>query len=129
MPIDDIYAMIRSLNTYKKVHGNGMFYGIGDYDVISFEYSLDSQSAINVVCPHDANGDFMYVEISGEGLRFTKIFKGGASAQEMDLINEDQFFQENTITNLGFTLDDYKVLLHDFNRYYNGFLQELTVYL
>lgn len=130
MTLDDVYSIIRTMDEYKKVHGNSMFYGIGDYDVISFEYHYDEQSGINIVCPHDKNGDFMYVEVSGSGLSFTKIYKGGSNVEVMDFLNdEDRFFQENTITDLVFSLDEYKVLLSDFMRYYNGFLRGLTVYL
>lgn len=72
----------------------------------------------------------MYIEVSANGLNFSKIFSGASKVEIMDFLNdEDRFFQENTITNLVFTLDEYKVLLNDFLRYYNGLLRGITIYL
>lgn len=133
MDLDDVYSTIRQMDSYKKVYSgyksNKQFYGIGEYDVISFEYDDTGESSINIVCPRDRENNFMYVEINNDGLHFTKILNGGKQSISLDLSEEEKFFQEDTIINLGFSLSEYKVLHKDFMKYYNGFLKELTLHL
>lgn len=129
MKLDDVYSIIRNMDGYKKVFSGDQFYGLGEYDVISFEYDPTGKSSINIVCPRDKENNFMYVEIDSTGIVFTKIYKGGKKAEAMDLTQEDKFFQEDTITDLGLSLPDYKELYSAFNTYYNGFLKELTIHL
>lgn len=130
--IDDIYSTIRNMETDKKVYGDKSkqkCYGIDSYDVISYEYDSTGASSLNIVCPRDPENNFMFVEIKDDGMSFTKVFKGGKLFEKIEVMNEETFFQEDTIINLGFSFDDYQILEHDFKRYYNGFLKELTIYL
>lgn len=132
MTIDDIYSTIRNLDRYKKVFDSinrNIFYGIGTYDIIQLEYDQEGKSGINFVCPRDSENNFMYVEVNEDGIKFTKIFKGGIDYEELDLNEEDSFFQQDTVINLGFSLQEYREMHKDFMRYYNGFLKELTVHL
>lgn len=132
MTLDDIFSTIRNLDKYKKVYdsvNHNIFYGLGSYDVISLEYDPDGRSSINLVCPRDKENNFMYIELNDEGMKFTKIHQGGTDFEVLDLNSEDSFFQENTIINMGFSLEEYRELHEDFMRYYNGFLKELTVHL
>lgn len=132
MILNDVYSTIRNLNTGKLVYAtkeHSQYYGLGEYDLISYEYDPDGKSSINIVCPRDPENNFMYVEIDHEGILFTKIYKGGTHSEVLDLSEEDKFFQEDTVINLGFSLGDYKTLHKDFLKYYNGFLRELTIHL
>lgn len=132
MTIDDIYSTIRNLDQYKKVFdavNHNIFYGIGSYDVIQLEYDPEGKSSINIVCPRDKENNFMFVEVDSDGIQFTKIHKGGIDYEVLDLNEEDSFFQQDTVINLGFSLNEYRELHKDFMRYYNGFLKELTVHL
>ena len=130
--VDDIYSTIRNMSTDRKVFGDkekSKCYGIDSFDIISYEYNTSGNSSLNIVCPRDPENNFMYVEINNDGMFFTKVFKGGINYEPIECMNVETFFQEDTIINLGFSFDDYKTLEHDFNRYYNGFLKELTIYL
>ena len=132
MDINDIYSTIRSMGDSRKVYGDSnrqKIYGINSYDVISFEYDEGGHSSINIVCPRDSENNFMYIEINNEGINFIKIHKGGKTHEVLDLSEEDRFFQEDTVIDLGFSLSDYHILQEDFLKYYNGFLKELTIHL
>lgn len=130
--VDDIYSTIRNMSSDRKVFGDkekSRCYGIDSFDIISYEYDSNGTSSLNIVCPRDPENNFMYVEINSDGMFFTKVYKGGKEYEPIEVMNEEKFFQEDTIINLGFSFEDYQVLDHDFKRYYNGFLKELTIYL
>lgn len=128
MSPDYIYNLIKGMNTYQRVNAENFFYGLDSNSAVIFEYEL-KDSGINIVCPKDLNGDFFLVEINSDSIQYNKILNNGMDYEVLDLTTEEQFFQANTVTDLVLSHDEYNTIHKDFKKYYDGFLNKLTVYL
>lgn len=129
MTQNDVYRLIRTIKNCEKIKDEDTFYSVDDNRVLLFEYSNTENSSLNFVCPKDENGDFILVEITEEGTEFTKISNNGSKYDIIDLSTEDNFFQESTVLDLGFTYDEYCSIRMDFLKYYNGFLDGMTIFI
>lgn len=126
---NDVYKLIRTIKECDKILDEDTFYSLNDNNILQFEYCGTERSSLNFVCPKDINGDFFFVEITEDGTNFTKISNKGSQYNIIDLSTEDNFFQESTVLDLGFTYDEYHALRMDFLKYYNGFLDRMTIFL
>lgn len=129
MVLNDIYNIIKSVGSSKQINKSSISYGLNSMDILQYEYDLNAESSLTLICPSDQNGDFFVVEINGVDTRFTKVYDKGTSFDEKNLDDEGAFFMENVQTNLCFSYEEYNVLSYDFKKYYNGLLKGLTVYL
>lgn len=129
MTQNDVYKLIRSMKTSKKVYEEDKFYSMNDKNILQFEYCSTDESHITFVCPKDDLGDFMLIEINEEGVHFTKISNGGSKYDEIDLSTEDSFFQTSTVMDLGFTHDDLHEIRMNFLKYYNGLIDGMTIFI
>ena len=129
MTQNEVYKLIRSIKTCSKIFEEETFYSINDKNILVFGYERSDESYIKFVCPKDEVGDFVLIEITEHGTDFTKICKGGAAYTPMDLSTEDSFFQESTIIDLGFTFDDLVEIRMNFLKYYNGFIDGMTIFI
>lgn len=129
MTQNDVYKLLRSMKSCKKVYEEDTFYSINDNHILQFEYCASDDSAISFVCPKDDNGDFMLIEITENGIDFTLVGKGGSSYTEVDLSTEDSFFQTSTVMDLGFTYDELFEIRMNFLKYYNGLIDGMTIFI
>jgi hypothetical protein len=111
-----------------KITEEDTFYSIDTNKVLLFEYTQSSESSINFVCPKDKDGNFVLIEISENGIDFTHICNG-SSYISLDLSTEDKFFQNSTIMDLGFSYDELCSIRMDFLKYYNGFIDGMTIFI
>lgn len=129
MTQNDVYKLIRSINSCERIINEDTFYSVDENKVLQFEYCYTENSSLTFVCPKDEIGDFVLIEITQNGTEFTKISKYGDVYSELDLSTEDNFFQTSTILDLGFTFDDLCELRMNFLKYYNGFIDGMTIFL
>lgn len=126
---DFIYGIIKGMNTGKRVNADGFFYGLDTNDAVQYEYSFEEGSGMRLVCPKDADGNFFIVEISTDSMQYIKIRESGMESDIVDLSTEESFFQANTVTDLVMSYEEYADVFRAFRKYYDGFLNHLTVYL
>lgn len=129
MTQNDVYKLIRSIKSCTKIYEEDTFYSIDENRILRFEYSTTDNSYINFVCPKDEFGEFFLIEITEGGIEFTKIGKGGSSYSEVDLSTEDNFFQTSTVSDLGFTYDELHEIRMNFLKFYNGFIDGITIFI
>lgn len=126
---NDVYKLIRSIKDCKKILDEDTFYSIDTNKILLFEYTQSEISAINFVCPKDERGDFVLIEITENGIDYTHIRNSGSIYSPLDLSTEDKFFQSSTVIDLGFSYDELSSIRMDFLKYYNGFLDGMTIFI
>lgn len=126
---NEVYKLIRSIKNCKKIKEEDTFYSIDEDNVLIFEYTLSDKSSLNFVCPKDADGNFVLIEITENETSYTHICNNGSNYFAMDLNSEDQFFQNSTIIDLGFSYDDINSIRMNFLKFYNGFIDSMTIFI
>ena len=130
MKHNDIYKIIRNIWKFKRINGDGFFYGIDKDKKLIFQYTVnDSPSTINIALPKNKDNEFLFVQIGSTTITFTKIYNNGKDCEILPIKNEYDYFQYCTLYNFHFSYKEYKKIQSNFKKFYNGLINEILIYV